>query len=77
METRKKEESGKWTEERKKCHSCGTCPRESGEQESRKLKMKTGAIKQIAIKRLSEIKNVHFSLLTFHYSLFAICCSLN
>jgi len=47
--------------------------------------MKVGAIKQIAIKRLSEIKNVHFSLFP-HYSLlipvvaicyspFAICCS--
>ena len=46
METRKKEESGKWTEERKKCHSCGTCPRESGEQESRKQKSEVGGRKK-------------------------------
>ncbi|MCD6422748.1 MAG: hypothetical protein J7L42_01340, partial [Elusimicrobia bacterium] len=37
-----------------------------------KLKMKAGAIKQIAIKRLSEIKNIHYSLFAVCYLLFAL-----
>jgi len=40
-------------------------------------KMKAGAIKQIAIKRLSKIKNVYCPLSSFHYPLFAICYLLN
>jgi len=46
-----------------------------GEKVTRK--MKAGAIKQIAIKRLSEVKNLHYPLSSILFPLFTIRYLLN